>query len=131
MNSNNSSESLEEKLPLIDSLEKNSSLVTVLIEFELIEKYVIVIHFILGMIANIVLAISITICSSHQQTAGRDRKIPVIDLILFIMSISTIARLITKTGLQILCLYGIYLIFYFSLSLIVYYSSIILSSFNL
>jgi hypothetical protein len=130
MNSNNSSESLEEKLSLIDSLENNnSSLVTLLIQFELIEIYVVVIHFILGMIINLVLAISIILCSSHQYTHGRDRKMPVVDLILLIMAISTIARLITKTGLQVLCLYGIYSLFYFSLSSTVYKSNCLLYHF--
>ncbi len=126
MNSNNS-KSLEDKLSLMDSLEENnSSLVMVLIRLEI---YIIVVYFVLGMIANIVLAISIILCSSHQQPTRRDRKMPVVDLILLIMSISTVARLITKTGLQILCLYGIYPIFSFSLTLIVYYPCIILSSF--
>jgi len=104
MNSNNRSEPLDSQLFINQT--NNSSLVALQIEFELIEIYVIVIHFVLALIVNIALGLSVILSSKNSQAMRRVHRMPVVDFILLIMSVNTIARLLTKSGLQILCLCG-------------------------
>lgn len=89
------------------SVGENSSSVALMIHFDPLETWVIVPHFFLAIIANTVLALSVILSTRHHHNNNRTgNKMPIIDLILLILSISTIIRILIRSGLMLLCIYG-------------------------
>ena len=97
-------------LPINQSFANNSNTTTqTVIDFKLFEIYTIVITFLLGLLVNITLILSLlrTVKTSNQDFHRRGaHKFPVIDLILLILLITSFTRLLVRSGLQVLCISG-------------------------
>lgn len=81
------------------------------IVFDSVEIYSICVPFLLSMAANVAIVTSIVRnANTTRLTVRRGDKYPVIDLILLILSITAIARLAVRSGLQIFCFSGNHLL---------------------
>ena len=81
----------------------------VVLDFELHEIITVCVPFVFALAANLSIAVSIVVNANRTEvTLRRGDKYPVIDLILLILSVTTISRLTVRAGLQILCFSGNY-----------------------
>ena len=84
-----------------------SNTTTPVIDFQLIEIYAIVIPFLLAVVANITMTVSlIQAANKSQRCIRRAHTMPVVDLIILILSITTTLRLLIRSGLQVFCISG-------------------------
>ena len=91
----------------LSSVNNSNTTTTPVIDFQLAEIYAIVIPFLLAVVANTTITVSlIQAANRSQRCIRRASSMPVVDLIIMILSITTWLRLLFRSGLQVLCISG-------------------------